>query len=37
MTEPFEDDDPKADLGGDGEETHELAGRETDLAFAEDG
>ncbi len=26
----FEDDDLKADLGGDGDETHDLAGREVD-------
>jgi antitoxin PrlF len=32
----FEDDDLKADLGGDGLETHDLAGYEDDPAFAED-
>ncbi|MFB6228955.1 MAG: AbrB/MazE/SpoVT family DNA-binding domain-containing protein [Halobacteriales archaeon] len=33
----FEDDDLKADLGGNGGETHDLAGREVDPAFPEDG
>lgn len=32
----FEDDDMKAPLGGDGLETHDLAGHEDDPAFAED-
>lgn len=32
----FEDDDLKAPLGGDGLETHDLAGHEEDPAFAED-
>lgn len=33
----FEDDDLKAPMGGDGLETHDLAGREGDTAFSEDG
>lgn len=33
----FEDDDLKADLGGDALETHDLAGYEADPAFQEDG
>lgn len=32
----FEDDDLKANLGGDGLETHDLAGHEDDLSFSED-
>jgi antitoxin PrlF len=32
----FEDDDLKANLGGDGLETHNLAGYEDDPAFPED-
>jgi AbrB family looped-hinge helix DNA binding protein len=32
----FDDDDLKADLGGDSLETHDLAGHETDPAFSED-
>lgn len=32
----FEGDDLKADLGGDGQETHDLAGHEDDPAFSED-
>lgn len=32
----FDDDDLKAPMGGDGLETHDLAGREEDPAFAED-
>ena len=32
----FDDDDLKADLGGDGLETHDLAGYEDDPAFGED-
>jgi AbrB family looped-hinge helix DNA binding protein len=33
----FEDDDLKADLGGDADETHDLSGGERDRAFSEDG
>ncbi|MFB6176931.1 MAG: AbrB/MazE/SpoVT family DNA-binding domain-containing protein [Halobaculum sp.] len=33
----FEDDDVKAEMGGDGLETHDIAGREDSPAFAEDG
>ena len=32
----FEDDDLKAPIGGDGLETHDVAGHEEDPAFAED-
>lgn len=32
----FDDDDLKAPMGGDGQETHDLAGHERDPAFAED-
>lgn len=32
----FADDDLKAPLGGDGLETHDLAGHEDDAAFVED-
>ena len=32
----FEDDDLKAPMGGDGLETHDLAGHEADPAFTED-
>ena len=32
----FEDDDLKAPMGGDGLETHDLAGHEADSAFTED-
>jgi AbrB family looped-hinge helix DNA binding protein len=32
----FEGDDLKAPMGGDGQETHDLAGHEEDPAFAED-
>lgn len=32
----FEDDEVKAPLGGDGLETHDLAGHEEDPAFTED-
>jgi antitoxin PrlF len=32
----FEDDTMKADLGGDSDDTHDLAGNEEDPAFAED-
>lgn len=32
----FEDDDLKAPMGGDGLETHDLAGHEEDPAFTED-
>ncbi|WP_459191167.1 AbrB/MazE/SpoVT family DNA-binding domain-containing protein [Halosimplex sp. J119] len=31
----FEDDDLKADLGGDSNETHDLGGNERDSAFSE--
>ena len=33
----FDDDDMKAPMGGDGLETHDLAGYEQDPAFFEDG
>ena len=32
----FEDDDKKAPMGGDGLETHDIAGHEADTAFTED-
>jgi AbrB family looped-hinge helix DNA binding protein len=32
----FDDDDLKAPMGGDGLETHDIAGHEDDSAFAED-
>jgi AbrB family looped-hinge helix DNA binding protein len=32
----FKDDDQKAPMGGDGLETHDLAGHEADPAFTED-
>lgn len=32
----FDDDDLKAPMGGDGQETHDLAGYEDDPAFSED-
>jgi AbrB family looped-hinge helix DNA binding protein len=32
----FEDDELKAPLGGDSDDTHDLAGNEADSAFAED-
>jgi bifunctional DNA-binding transcriptional regulator/antitoxin component of YhaV-PrlF toxin-antitoxin module len=32
----FDGDDLKAPMGGDGQETHDLAGHEEDPAFAED-
>ena len=33
----FDDDETKASMGGDGLETHDLAGNEGDPAFAENG